>query len=331
MNFNLNIALTVYKIDLIEIDNYLTIFKKINNKINEEYQDRIDNLISYSIISDNPELEKEENFKKILNEFKKIKNLKYYKAEKNLKRINQVIEKINIINAKFIKMCDPDDLILIDETIKIALEIDNLDPRSYIIHAYRQINVIQKIIFENLENVSFKKFFKPVSFNPNTIYPKYFLKKLKKENWSFNHLQWSDDVLAIKANEYDLIYTYIPNMAPYLNNPGAGVSISKQKHSNLDYYYASCEFIKFLQKSTKNLNNKIITDKPNKFFIKNVYNDLFFYDKNRFNKSFKFFYMLFLIKKINKNYISYSNNKNKKHFFWFKFGLLLSLLFKLKF
>jgi hypothetical protein len=41
--------------------------------------------------------------------------------------------------------------------------------------------------------------------------------------------------------------------------------------------------------------------------------------------------MLFLIKKINKNYIAYSNNKNKKHFFWFKFGLLLSLLFKLKF
>lgn len=329
MKFNLSICLTIYNPDKIELENYLKSFNKINSEIRTRYPGRINNLINFYLISDNPDLEQEEEFNNIKKEFLKVKNLKYFKAEKNLKRINQVIDKADQINGKFVRMCDPDDIILAQETINIAIEMDNLSEKSFIIHAYKKAKTIQKIIWENLDNINYSKFFKPLSFNPNTIYPNYFLKKLQEENWNFPFLQWSDDALAIKSKYYDLIYVYLPNFAPYLNNPGAGVSISKEDHNNLEYYNASCSLVSFLGKSTDKLNQIIITDKPNKFFVRNVYNDLFFYKTNRFNKTWKFIKFLLIIrKKIDKNYIPYTPNKNT---FWFKTGLIISLLLEIKF
>ncbi|CRX36962.1 / / hypothetical protein / 440571:441566 Forward [Candidatus Hepatoplasma crinochetorum] len=329
MKFNLSICLTLYNPDKTELENYLKSFNKINQKIKKEYPKKINNLINFYLISDNPNLDQEKVFSNIKEEFLKIENLTYFKATKNLKRINQVINKADKISGKFVCMCDPDDIILVDETIYIALEMDNLNEKSFIIHAYRKARTIQKIIWENLENIDYSKFFKPTSFNPNTIYPNYFLKKLQEEKWNFPFLQWSDDALAIKSRYYDLIYVYLPNFAPYLNNPGAGVSISKKDHYDIEYYNASFSLVKFLGKSTDRLDKIIINDKPNKFFVRNVYNDLFFFKTNRFNKTWKFIKFLIIIdRKISKKYIPYTFSKNT---FWFKVGLTISLFLKIKF
>lgn len=331
MNFNLNICLTLYKPDQIELNNYLLAFKKINQIIKDEYKNRRNNLINFSVISDNPKLEDNEEIKNILNKFKRIKNLEYFSTSKNRKKIGQIINKIDKIDAKFIKLCDPDDLLIPEETIKTSLEIDNIKGNTIIIHNNKKTRSIQKIVFENIDNIILWEYFSLISFNCNSIYPVNIFKKIKAENnWKFKHTVWSDDAINISMQKYNPDYTYLPNFSPYINVPHSGISKTKSKHKNKEFYNASIDLIKLLSKEYKNFNKNLITDKPNLFFLKNVLNDLILYKKNKFIKIWKYLYLLLLIDIKLRNKYNWKNKKAKSYFIRFYFLINLILNIKIK-
>lgn len=327
MNFNLNIAITLYKPDKIELNNYLKSFKEIINLINKKYPKRINNLINFAIISDNPKLEDKKEINEILQEYKKLKNYQYFATDKILEKADIVIKNISKIKAKFIKICDPDDLILPEKMIEIALELDNFTSNCIILHSLKKIKYHYKLIFENIDNLNTWESFTPFSFNTNTIYSVELLNNLKRDHWSFRHSVWSDDAIAIAIAKYDLYYVYLPDFDPYINNPHAGVSTTKKEHNNKEFYNATIDLIKLISKEYKNFNNFFSTDKPNIFFLKSVRDDLFLYKSNRFVKFFKYLWFLILIElKLNRKYNWYKKKKYK--FFFLKIYFLFSLLTK---
>ncbi|BDV03653.1 MAG: hypothetical protein HPPSJP_3740 [Candidatus Hepatoplasma scabrum] len=329
MKFTLNISITLFKPDTIELRNYFIAFKKINKIIIEKHPNRINDLINFSIISDNPNLEKNQKIVYLIKEFEKIRNFKYFATKERLHKAGIVIKNIDQINAKFTKFCDPDDLVIPENIIKIALELDSLTENCLILHGFIKTNYRQKLVWENIWNLNSWKSFTPFSFNLNTIYPVKLLEKAKKDNWIFKHSIWSDDALALSLNKYKPYYVFLPNFFPYIHIPNNGTSKTKTKHTEKDFYNASIDLIKLLSKEYKYFDHETCTDKPNFFFVKSVYHDLFLYKKNRIIKFFKYlWFILFLNIKLGKKYKWFC--KKRWNLFWFEILLLLSFLIKIR-
>lgn len=338
MKFILNICLFLYKPNEIELNNYLFAFEKINKIINNIYPEEKNNLISFSIASDNPNLEDDQNILNLLNKFKKIDNFEYFKSEKNLKKTNLTIKIADKINAKFLKICDPDDIVIPKNIIKIAKEIKNLTDNSIIIYKFKRIINNNRIIiknfddFEKIEKIKTRDYFEPIPYNGNTIYSIALFKKLKEENWLFEHTVWGDDMTIIAIQKYKPNYVYFPSHMPYINIRNNGISITKNKHTNNEFYEASIDMIKIIKKNYKYLDRDLILFKPCFFLIKTVQNNLVLYKKNKIVKLYKFLYFLFLIKiNINKNkYNFWYRNKREVKYFWKEIGCIFLLIFNIR-
>lgn len=265
----LTILLTIYDPKEYELENYFYSF----NEINERYS-KVENPFQFMIVSDNPNLslEKEE----LLTTFeKKIDNLKYYPAKENLVRVGAALKWKDEISGKFVKLADPDDFLIPDQTISYVEEhLMKIDEKSLVINSYKTTG--EKITIDNFKTLKYKIFYWPNSFNPNSVYSASILKSIK---WDFKLLIWSDDLLGFLMLMNGAKISKAKNHAFYINQKHAGVSTTKDTHTSMRFYE---DTILFFEKAFKASGNsfksrfsfKRITSKPNFWLFKQCFNDL---------------------------------------------------------
>ncbi len=271
MNKILTITLTIFKPTIEEIKNFFFSVEKIN----EIYRDK-ENLVQFMIISDNPELDEEvvNLIEKKVNELNEFENIEFIGTNENLGKTWQIFRNLERIKGDFVKMADPDDFLIPNETVDFIEEkLKKLPKNSLIINSYNQ--VFEKITKENFTNLENKRFFKKASFNPNSTYP---LEILKKVIWDFNLLIWSDDLLGYMLLKEGANIVEIPDNYFYINQSHAGVSVTKAKHSNMKFYNDTILYLSKVEEMTKTDFDlaafKMITEKPSKWMLEKVANDL---------------------------------------------------------
>lgn len=272
-NIIITFILTIYEPKIYELDNQLETFKFIK-KIS--YFKSYD--IQFLIINDNPNLGKRvENY--LIKESKKG-IFEYFPCKENGARVKAIFDHKKYIKGKFVKAVDPDDLLIPELTINFIDKVllyskDN----SLIIYSYNTVNEIIKFsTYKSLEN---KIYFKNRSFNPNTVYP---AKILKRIEWNFKLLIWSDDLLGFLMVMNGAKVIEKPKYNFYLNNQHAGVSVTKTFHNNPRFTYDSINFLKIAKSKIKKNKDfkkfKKISGKPNLWFFERFCDDLLL------NKSF---------------------------------------------
>lgn len=313
----ISFVLTIVNPSEREIDNYMHSFEKIN----DHFKSKAFFPAEFIILSDNPELDEslEKRIKKLS---KNLNNFYYYPCKENKVRLGQVFNKIDKINGKFIKTCDPDDYLDPDKTIHF---IENFLPKTkgdeIIIHSYNRVFGFD-IHYETIDFVEHKIFFMNNSYNPNSIYPTSIMRKI---DWKKNILIWSDDLLGFLLIKNGAKLLAARNHYFYINLAHGGVSTTKLFHSNDRFYNDSIEFLKCAI-SEINGDNKLLahffalTDKPSIWFAKQISTDL------SLNTSLNFFKRFFRMRKILN--LCKKIDKEKKIHFLARVSLLWKAIFK---
>lgn len=266
----LTLALTVYEPSKEEIDNF--IFSAIEiEKIDSN------NLIDFMIISDNPKISSY-LCKYIEEKIKPISKIQFMVNDENLVRVGAVKVVQDKIKGDFIKLCDPDDFIIPDQTLKFVEEhLSKLDGDELVIYSYKTTTT--KPTIANFEKANYNTFFWTASYNPNSVYS---VEQFKKVEWDFKLLIWSDDLLGYLIWKESRKTSYAKAHKFYINNRAAGVSVTKSKH-NSDRFYKDTEL--FLQKSIDNISSEEeresflkLTHKPNCWLYNQVAQDLKYHE-----------------------------------------------------
>lgn len=255
-----------------ELDNHISTFIEIESRIiNKDYK------IQYIILSDNPNLDKQ-TIEYISSRISGTEIL-FIPTNKNGARVKTIIDNLSLVKGKFLKSIDPDDLLIPVQTINF---IDNFlikaKDKSLTIYSYNA--VYQKIYFNEIDSINNKVFFRKRSFNPNSVYPTKILRKL---NWNFKFLIWSDDLLGFLLVKNGAKVIYKPEYHFYLNQRHAGVSTTKNSHNSMKFTNDSLKFLDIAnieinsKKDEKNFRNN--SGKPNVWFFERYCEDSIFNNK----------------------------------------------------
>lgn len=234
-------------------------------KISQVIFSNREDFVDIVVISDNPELN--EFFSKNLPDRKRFK-FKFVPCKVNKRKNRQIFDNLNTVKTKFFKICDPDDRIDIRKLNQQLILLEKYPDNSLILHKQNSERTLLKLKLRY-------KHYKERSHNSNTIYPTNIFKGYPQHK---DFLIWSDDFIGFWAlvNGCEAIKSKIDF---YINIRHNGISTTKSNHESNQFYYDSITFIEESIKLVGNNKEKLlkfkhITGKPNKWFFKEIINDM---------------------------------------------------------
>ncbi|BDV03652.1 MAG: hypothetical protein HPPSJP_3730 [Candidatus Hepatoplasma scabrum] len=266
----LTLIITIYNPQYYEIKNWLNFKNKL-----KEYND-----IQFLFLIDNPEIN--EN---ILNLIKKEK-AEYKMYEKNHGKfyiVKDACDK-NIARGLFIKICDPDDLIITEHLLNFANWLKKL--KSYRDYLILTSHGIIKTGYHAEENINMKKIqlktFGGAPINCNTVFSRAIIKRFKNK---YDKLSKSSDSLISVNTLLDPKTIYIvadQSKWFYIYNWRKGISSYnlfdynkkklKLKYKNL--FLDNYRYLNILKNMQKEINNIKYVNFPTKYDFITVNNSL---------------------------------------------------------
>lgn len=310
----ITLILTIYKQSLIEVDRWLSIFKKIHDLNSDD--------VDLLIVTDNPELQ---IYYYDRANFYGFDIVNYGRNYKRVGLIKKIIDE-GLVDSRYIKLCDPDDHFEIQNFFETIDEMKSHELFINISNVRLNRNYLRVKDLNYLENLNLgsEKWNHPVNFNSL-----YITEDIKNSeiNYSFNLL---DDIYLFSLslnNSRKINFLKTENFYIWSQENGESnesfikKGTRKKIYSNFDKFNENLDFINSLI-ILKNNTGAIVYPVTN-FIMKTAQNNLISCIKiNNFFSPRAFLKIYLFTKKFKILY-----NQPRKFGFWWKTSIYLNTLF----